>query len=210
MVETHILGESIHVRRADWSGCYERVRRPLGVIALPRIAADAGNPHATAQVFEVLHSFGFATLLVELRGTGDDSGVERLSQQIAGSLDWLREHHAAAEVGVFGARVVASAALRTVAQRPGVAAALVARTASPALVGAHLAHVQAATLFIVGDEDASLLQSHRAALRVLTCAKRLEVVPGAGQRVDTPGVRETVVHLAGAWFMRHLAAGRLQ
>lgn len=210
MVETRIHGESIHIRRPDWSGCYGCVQRPLGVIALPRISADTGDPHRMGQVFEVLHAFGFATLLVELHGSDDDSGVERLSQQIAGSLDWLRERHAASEVGVFGAQRVASAALRAVAQRPGIAAALVARTASPALVGAHLARVQAATLFIVGDDDAALLQSHRAALRVLACAKRLEVVPGAGRRADTPGVRETVAHLAGAWFMRHLAAGRLQ
>lgn len=209
MVETRIQGESVHVRRPDWSGCYECVQRPLGVIALPRIGAYSGDPHAAGQVFEVLHAFGFATLLVDLQGPGDDSGVERLSQQIAGSLDWLRERHAATEVGVFGAQLAASAALRTVAQRPGIAAALVARTASPALVCAHLARVQAATLFIVGDDDTSLLQSHRAAFRVLNCAKRLEVVPGAGQRTDTPGVRETVAHLAGAWFTRHLAAGRL-
>jgi hypothetical protein len=70
--------------------------------------------------------------------------------------------------------------------------------------------VQAATLLIVGDDDAPLLQANRAALRVLTCAKRLEVVPGAGLWFDELGARETVAHLAGAWFMRHLAAGRLQ
>jgi hypothetical protein len=35
------------------------------------------------------------------------------------------------------------------------------------------------------------------------------VVPGAGLWFDELGARETVVHLAGAWFMRHLAAGRL-
>ena len=37
-----------------------------------------------------------------------------------------------------------------------------------------------------------------------------EVVPGAGLWFDELGARETVAHLAGAWFMRHLAAGRLQ
>ena len=79
-----------------------------------------------------------------------------------------------------------------------------------ALVSAQLSRVQAATLLIVGDDDAALLQSHRAALRVLTCSKRLEVVPGAGLWFDELGARETVAHLAGAWFMRHLAAGRLQ
>lgn len=114
------------------------------------------------------------------------------------------------EVGPGLHRLVANAALQAVAQRPGIAAAVVTRSASPALIGAHLAHVQAATLLIVGDDDAPLLQSHRAALRELTCAKRLEVVPGAGLRGSTSSVRAKPWHLAGAWFMRHLAAGRLQ
>lgn len=209
-MESCIQGESVRVRGPGWSGCYACARLPLGAIALPRLSADARDSYATEQLFEVLHGFGFATLVVDLQQPGDDCDVERLSQQIAGALDWLRERYAGAELGVFGAQRVASAALRTVAQRPGNAAALVARTASPALVGAQLACVQAATLLIVGDDDPTLLQSHRAAMRVLTCTKRLEVVPGAGLQADTPGVRETVAHLAGAWFMRHLAGGRLQ
>lgn len=210
MVVRQVSGETIRMGPPEWTGDYEGVARPLGVVALPQAGAMQGAAAGTRQLSEVLHGCGFATLVFDMQLPGDGSDLDRLSRRIVDVLGWLREHRAGMEVGVFGTRLVASAALQAVAQRPGIATALVMRSASPALVSANLADVQAATLLIVGDDDAQLLQSNRAALRVLTCTKRLEVVPGAGQSADERGVRETVAHLAGAWFKRHLTTGRLQ
>lgn len=201
---------AVHVGRSDWSGEYECVAHPLGVVALPQFdAAPSAGPSAR-QLSDVLHGCGFATLVVDLQPSEKEGDLARLSRRLVDVLGWLHDRHAGMEVGLFGTRLLASAALQAVAQRPGIAAAVVTRSASPALIGAQLSHVQAATLLIVGDDDAPLLQCHRAALRELTCAKRLEVVPGAGLCFDELGARETVAHLAGAWFMRHLAAGRMQ
>ena len=205
-----IGSQVVHVGRPDWSGEYECVAHPLGVVAVPQFdAAPSAGPDAR-QLSDVLHACGFATLIVELQSIDCEGDMGRLSQRLVDVLGWLRDKHAGMEVGVYGTQFLASAALQAVAQRPGIAAAVVTRSASPELVGAHLAQVQAATLLIVGDDDADLLQSNRAALRLLSCSKRLEVVPGAGRWFDELGARETVAHLAGAWFMRHLAAGRLQ
>jgi len=202
--------QAIHVGRHDWLGEYECVAHPLGVVALPQFDVSPAAGPDIRQLSDVLHGCGFATLVVDLQASEDQIDIARLSQRLVDVLGWLHDRHAGMEVGVFGTRFVASAALRAVAERPGIAAAVVSRSASPELLGAHLVRVQAPTLLIVGDEDAPQLQYHRAALRELTCAKRLEVVPGAGLWFDELGARETVVHLAGAWFMRHLAAGRLQ
>lgn len=210
MVVRQVSAQAVRIGRPDWSGRYERVAHPLGAVALPQSDAMTGAGPSARELSDVLHGCGFATLAFDLPPMDEEGGVGRLAQRLVDVLGWLRDRHAGLEVGVFGTRRLASAALQAVAQRPGIAAAVVARNASPALVGAHLAQVQAATLLIVGDDDAPLLQSNRAALRALTCAKRLEVVPGAGLWADQLGARETVAHLAGAWFMRHLAAGRLQ
>lgn len=206
----HGSAETVRSGRADWSGEFECVEHPLGVVALPQADDAAGAGPSARQLSDLMHGCGFATLVVDLLQPHDSDDVTHLSQRLLDVLAWLRDQHAGLRVGVFGTRLVASAALQAVAQRPGIAAAVVARSASPALIGHHLANVQAATLLIVGDDDVPLLQSNRAALRVLTCAKRLEVVPGAGLWVDELGARETVAHLASAWFTRHLAAGRLQ
>lgn len=200
----------VHIGRSDWSGEYECVAHPLGVVALPQSDTSPVAGPSARQLSDVLQGCGFATLVVDLQPPGQEDDLAHLSQRLVDVLVWLHDRHAGTEVGVFGTRLVACAALQAVAQRPGIAAAVVTRSASPSLIGAHLAHVQAATLLIVGDDDAPMLQSHRAALRELTCTKRLEVVPGAGLWSDELGARETVAHLAGAWFMRHLAAGRLQ
>ncbi len=201
---------AVHVGRRDWSGEYECVAHPLGVVALPQFDASPTAAPGVRQLSDLLHGCGFATLVADMQTSEEQIDVALLSQRLVDVLGWLHDRHAGMEVGVFGTRSVASAALRAVADRPGIAAAVVSRSASPELLGAHLVRVQAPTLLIVGDEDAPQLQYHRAALRELTCAKRLEVVPGAGLRFDELGAGETVVHLAGAWFMRHLAAGRLQ
>jgi putative phosphoribosyl transferase len=202
--------QAVHVGRPDWSGEYECVAHPLGVVALPQFDATPSAGPSARQLSDVLHGCGFATLVVDLRPLADEGDITPLSQRLVDVLGWLHDRHAGIEAGVFGAGLVASAALQAVAQRPGIAAAVVARSACPARVAAPLSRVQAATLLIVGDDDAELLQTNRAALRELGCSKRLEVVPGAGLWFDEPGARETVAHLAGAWFMRHLAAGRLQ
>jgi putative phosphoribosyl transferase len=210
MAVREIGTQAVHVGRPEWSGEYECVEHPLGVVALPHFDALPNAGPGVRQLSDVLHGCGFATLVADLHSAGSDDELAHLPQRLVDVLAWLHDRHAGMEVGVFGTRLVANAVLQAVAQRPGIAAAVVTRSASPARVGAHLSQVQAATLLIVGDDDAALLQSHRAALRVLTCPKRLEVVPGAGPWTDELGARETVAHLAGAWFMRHLAAGRLQ
>jgi putative phosphoribosyl transferase len=199
---TDVGAQAVHIGRPDWSGEYECVAHPLGVVALPQLDATPSAGPSARQLSNVLHDCGFATLVVDLLPLENEGDMAQLSQRLVDVLCWLHQRHAGIDVGLFGTRLVA--------QRPGIAAAVVTRSASPALVGAHLSRVQAATLLIVGDDDAELLQSNRAALRVLTCSKRLEVVPGAGLWYDELGASETVAHLAGAWFLRHLAAGRQQ
>ncbi|MFZ2650836.1 MAG: alpha/beta hydrolase, partial [Burkholderiaceae bacterium] len=87
-------------------------------------------------------------------------------------------------------------------------AALVARSARPNLVDQVLGLVQAATLLIVGGEDAELLALNRALLAQLKCTRRLAVVPGASRGFKEPGALDTMAHLAGAWVEAQLTNGR--
>jgi putative phosphoribosyl transferase len=75
-------------------------------------------------------------------------------------------------------------------------------------VAALLSRVQAATLLIAGDDDAEILAAHHRALRTLVCAKRLEILPGSGARFDDADATATAAHLAGQWFVDHLAPQR--
>lgn len=109
-------------------------------------------------------------------------------------------------LGYFGASTGAAAALVAAAMRPATIHAVVSRGGRPDLAGPALANVRAPTLLIVGGADREVLALNTAALAQLTCAKELQVVPGATHLFEEPGALEEVARLAGGWFTRHLAA----
>ena len=56
---------------------------------------------------------------------------------------------------------------------------------------------------IAGSADYGVIELNRDAFGVLTCEKRLEVVPGASHLFEEPGTLDNVVDLAAQWFNAH-------
>ena len=81
---------------------------------------------------------------------------------------------------------------------------MVSRGGRPDLAGEALPRVRAATLLIVGGNDAPVIQMNRDALARLHCEKRLEIVPGATHLFEEPGALVQVAHIAEKWFLRYL------
>lgn len=166
-------------------------------------------------VAQALLPHRMATLLFDLLTEAEASDrrmvfdIDLLSERVDQALDWVRCQPALSDlrIGLFGASTGAAAALVAAALRPGLVAAVVSRGGRPDLAAHHLTAVQAPTLLIVGGEDRVVLDLNRAALRMLRCIKRLEVVPGATHLFDEPGTLESAAELAGAWFENHLALG---
>ncbi|TLY18792.1 MAG: hypothetical protein E6K66_11795, partial [Nitrospirae bacterium] len=59
------------------------------------------------------------------------------------------------------------------------------------------------TLLIVGGDDEPVIEMNRAAYRLLTCPKRLVIVPGASHLFEEPGTLEEVAEQALSWFQQH-------
>ena len=68
--------------------------------------------------------------------------------------------------------------------------------------------MRAATLLIVGGADYGVIELNRDAFDVLTCEKRLEIVPGATHLFEEPGTLDKVVDLAAQWFNAHFEAAK--
>jgi putative phosphoribosyl transferase len=63
-------------------------------------------------------------------------------------------------------------------------------------------------LLIVGSRDPQVLELNRRAAAMMSCAHRVEVVPGATHLFEEPGTLEAAAGLARDWFLEHLAPAR--
>jgi putative phosphoribosyl transferase len=172
----------------------------------------------------VLQRHHLGTLLFDLLSADEAADrprvfdIDLLARRLVEVLDWLRdsgeltpagEDLGRRRVGLFGASTGAAAALQAAAERPGRVAAVVSRGGRGDLAVAYLQRVQAPTLLIVGAADNEVLELNRSAMRELRCEKRLEVIPGATHLFEEPGALDAVANLAGDWFVRHGAEGKM-
>ena len=164
-------------------------------------------------VAQVLQEAGLATLLVDLleEEEANDRAYVFDIALLAGRLEsvahWLASQPETApmRLGYFGASTGAGAALLAAANQGDAVSAIVSRGGRPDLARAVLPRVTAPTLLIVGGQDEVVLKLNREAYNLLTCPRKLEVVPGASHLFPEPGALEEVARLAGEWFLHYLA-----
>lgn len=68
--------------------------------------------------------------------------------------------------------------------------------------------MRAPTLLIVGGRDDIVIDLNKQAMRSMTGAVKLEIVPGATHLFEEPGALERVSGLARDWFVHNLTADR--
>lgn len=162
-----------------------------------------------------LNELHLATVLADLLTVSENRVDERtralrfniplLTQRVERVIEWAQsdDELSPLRIGLFGASTGAAAALDAAASRSDVVHAVVSRGGRPDLAQ-RLDRVTAPTLLIVGGNDKEVIAMNESALRKLTCAKRLEIVPGATHLFEEPGMIERVAALAGRWFAEHL------
>jgi len=153
-----------------------------------------------------------ATLLIDLL-TPDEAedrrkvfDIDLLADRVLSAKAWVEQDDRTKGLGIgyFGASTGAGAALQAAARDPSLIQAVVSRGGRPDLAEAHLPSVTAPTLLIVGGEDEPVIEMNRAAYRLLSCPKRLVIVPGASHLFEEPGTLEQVAEQALIWFQQHL------
>lgn len=187
-----------------------------GVVIFAHGSGSSRHSPRNRFVAEVLQRQGLATVLMDLLTPAEErvDAVTRalrfdiglLAARLGIATDWLRRQRAIAhlEIGYFGASTGAAAALRAAAERPGVVRAVVSRGGRPDLAEDTLDQVQAATLLIVGGDDAAVIPYNEDALAHLRGPRELVMVPGATHLFEEPGALEEVARLAAAWFRHYL------
>jgi putative phosphoribosyl transferase len=155
---------------------------------------------------------GLATLLLDLL-TEDESDdrrkvfdIDLLADRLLLAKTWLEAEPRTQHLGVgyFGASTGAGAALQAAAREPLNVKAVVSRGGRPDLAEPYLNRVTTPTLLIVGGWDEPVIEMNQAAYELLTCEKKLIIVPGATHLFEEPGTLEQVAEQAGKWLLRYL------
>lgn len=201
-------------------------KRLEGDLALPPrakglviFAHGSGSSRSSPRNTYVAHQLevrGLGTLLLDLlteREAYDRRNVFDIPLLAGRMVEAVRFARADTElcglrIGLFGASTGAAAALVAAAQLPQEVAAVVSRGGRPDLAGGALEEVRAPTLLIVGGADYGVIGLNRDAFAVLTCEKKLEIVPGATHLFEEPGTLDTVVDLAAQWFNAHFVEAK--
>jgi putative phosphoribosyl transferase len=192
---------------------------PAAAGAIVLFAHGSGSSRLSPRnrfVASTLRESGLATLLMDLL-TADEEQAEAatgylrfdipfLARRLVAATDWLLADAATRHlrIGYFGASTGAAAALVAATQRPKVVGAVVSRGGRPDLARDVLGAVCAPTLLIVGERDRTVLVMNQDALRAIRVDKDLAIVPGATHLFEEAGALEEVARLAADWFVRHL------
>lgn len=157
---------------------------------------------------------GLATLLFDLLTEEESKSRENvfdialLTERVLQAIDWIEQSEAVCglPVGLFGASTGAAAALVASTKRPKVIGAVVSRGGRPDLAKPFLTQVSVPTLLIVGECDEAVLEFNREAQRSFRCESKLDVVSRATHLFEEPGTLERVGELTREWFVRYLPA----
>ncbi|MFZ1803556.1 MAG: dienelactone hydrolase family protein, partial [Nitrospira sp.] len=185
---------------------------PRGIVVFAHGSGSGRLSPRNNFVARHLQRDGLATLLLDLLTDeeADDRrtvfDIDLLADRLLLAKDWLeaepRTQHL--KIGYFGASTGAGAALQAAAREPSNLRAVVSRGGRPDLAESYLPSVTAPTLLIVGGHDEPVIEMNQAAYDLLTCERKLVLVPGATHLFEEPGTLEQVAEQASRWFLEHL------
>jgi putative phosphoribosyl transferase len=184
---------------------------PLGVVVFAHGSGSGRFSPRNNFVARHLQQGRVATLLIDLL-TPDEAedrrnvfDIDLLADRVLSAKAWLDQDDRTKGLGIgyFGASTGAGAALQAAARNPSSIQAIVLRGGRPDLAEVYLPSVSAPTLLIIGEDDEPVIEMNRAAYRLLSCPKRLVIVPGASHLFEEPGTLEEVAEHALNWFQQH-------
>ena len=188
--------------------------RPRAVIIAVHASGIARHLSVNQAFAATLARAGFASftldLLTPLETERHDFTVDtsELAERLETATMWVRLQPAlmSLPLGYFSIGASVAPALCAAMHMRRDVDALVCCGGRPDAAGAELPGLTAATLLVVGGEDADALPAHGEMLDRLSSSHRMVIVPGAGPRFIEAGARSQLERAAVFWFRRYLTA----
>lgn len=185
---------------------------PHGVVVFAHGSGSGRSSPRNHFVANHLQQGRLATLLLDLL-TGQEAkdrhnvfDIDLLADRVLSAKGWLGTESRTRNLGIgyFGASTGAGAALQAAARDPSNIKAVVSRGGRSDLAASYLPSVIAPTLLIVGGHDQPVIEMNQDSYNLLTCEKKLVIVPGATHLFEEPGTLEQVAEQASRWFHQYL------
>jgi putative phosphoribosyl transferase len=210
--EARAESRPVQIQPFGLNGDLTEPRQGMGIVLFAHGSGSSRLSPRNRYVAEAVHEAGLGTLLFDLLTDAEAADrrnvfdIPLLASRLAAATRFVRQRSDLedARIGYFGASTGAAAALvgSTMVEEP--VHAIVSRGGRPDMAGNLLPEVTAPTLLIVGSLDDGVIDLNEEAYALLTCEKRLEIVPGAGHLFEEPGTLDIVIRLARDWFTGHL------
>lgn len=212
MTVQHEHGIRIKKGRITLEGILGLPADPLGVVVFAHGSGSGRLSPRNNFVARHLQQVNLATLLLDLLTDeeADDRrkvfDIDLLADRLLLAKGWVEteQRMRGLPIGYFGASTGSGAALQAAAREPANVKAIVSRGGRPDLAEPYLPSVTAPTLLIVGGHDEPVIEMNQAAYDLLSCEKKLIIVPGATHLFEEPGTLEQVAEHTEKWFGRHL------
>ncbi len=212
----------VQVEGATLNGDLTLPERANGLVLFAHGSGSGRKSRRNRQVARFFQEAGYATLLFDLlskeEATRDDFtaeyrfDIDLLGKRMTGALDWTNEQENLAQLpkACFGASTGAAAALVTAAERPAEVHAVISRGGRPDLAERWLPRVRVPCLFLVGENDQSVLAIHAEVVDRVSGHTRLVIVHGAGHLFEEPGALDEVGRRATSFLRQHLHAPEIE
>jgi dienelactone hydrolase len=189
-------------------------RNAKGIVLFAHGSGSSRHSSRNQKVAAVLQEAGIATLLFDLLTQQEEEedditrelrfNIPFLADRLTAVTRWIKKLPATSglTIGFFGASTGAAAALVSAARLGSDVAAVVSRGGRPDLAGPALRSVECPTLLIIGGQDDVVIDLNRQAYSQMSCAKHLQIIPGATHLFAEPGTLEELARLSAEWFSR--------
>lgn len=180
---------------------------PIGLVIFAHGSGSSRKSPRNRLVADALHAQSCATMLFDLLTDAEASDrhnvfdIDLLARRLGAAAAYMQGHDGTARLAraFFGASTGAAAALVAASSDPAIVG-VVSRGGRPDLAGAHLQRITCPVLLIVGSRDEQVLELNRAAERHLAGPHRLDVIDGATHLFEEPGTLEDVATRAANWY----------
>ena len=191
---------------------------PSGIVIFAHGSGSSRHSPRNKYVAQTLYDKGIATLLFDLLTKEEEEeerwtahirfDIQLLADRLISTIHWIKNSGQTGrlKIGYFGASTGAAAALVAAAKLPNLVDAVVSRGGRPDLAGKQLEQVKAPTLLIVGENDKTVIDLNKKALKSLKKVniKKIIIIPGATHLFEEPGTLEKVSRVATNWFSNYL------